>query len=121
VLALGASGVGLLFVLAAPDVALLYPLIFIAGLGLVPALGAMYNLAGKLAPADGAVEAFGWLSGGTQTGIAGGSALGGLVLQHFGTRTTFAAAVAIVFASAVVVLMAKGQLAQARLGAAATS
>ena len=75
--ALGASGVGLLFVLAAPDVALLYPLIFIAGLGLVPALGAMYNLAGKLAPAHGAVEAFGWLSGGTQTGIAGGSALGG--------------------------------------------
>ncbi len=113
--ALGASGVGLLFVLAAPDVALLYPLIFVAGLGLVPALGAMYNLAGKLAPAHGAVEAFGWLSGGTQTGIAGGSALGGLVLQHFGTRTTFAAAAASVFASAAVILLVKGQLVQARM------
>jgi MFS family permease len=119
--ALGASGVGLLFVLAAPDVALLYPLLFIAGIGLVPSLGAMYNLAGKLAPAAGAVEAFGWLSGGTQTGIAGGSALGGVVLQHFGTRTTFAAAAAVVFASAVVILVAKGQLTQARLRAAATS
>jgi hypothetical protein len=43
------------------------------------------------------------------------------VLQHFGTRTTFAAAAAIVFASAVVILAAKDQLAQARLGAAATS
>ena len=81
----------------------------------------MYNLAGKLAPAAGAVEAFGWLSGGTQTGIAGGSAFGGVVLQHFGTRTTFAAAAAFVFASAVVVLAAKGQLAQARLRATATS
>jgi MFS family permease len=117
--ALGASGAGLLLVIAAPDVALLYPLIFLAGLGLVPALGAMYNLAGKLAPAAGAVEAFGWLSGGTQTGIAGGSALGGVVLQHFGTRTTFAVAAVIVFASAAVILVAKGQLAQARLRAAA--
>jgi MFS family permease len=117
--ALGASGVGLLLVIAAPDIALLYPLIFLAGLGLVPALGAMYNLAGKLAPAAGAVEAFGWLSGGTQTGIAGGSALGGVVLQHFGTRTTFAVAAVIVFASAAVILVAKGQLAQARLRAAA--
>jgi MFS family permease len=117
--ALSASGTGLLFVLVAPDVALLYPLIFIAGLGLVPALGALYNLAGKLAPAHGAVEAFGWLSGGTQAGIAGGSALGGVVLQHFGTRTTFAAAAAIVFASAAVILLAKGQLTRARLKAAA--
>ncbi len=119
--ALGASGAGLLLVIAAPDIALLYPLIFLAGLGLVPALGAMYNLAGKLAPAAGAVEAFGWLSGGTQTGIAGGSALGGVVLQHFGTRTTFAVAAVIVFASAAVILMAKGQLAQARLRAAAAA
>jgi MFS family permease len=119
--ALGASGAGLLLVIAAPDVALLYPLIFLAGLGLVPALGAMYNLAGKLAPAAGAVEAFGWLSGGTQTGIAGGSALGGVVLQHFGTRTTFAVASVIVFASAAVIVLAKGQLAQARLRAAAAA
>jgi predicted MFS family arabinose efflux permease len=76
-------------------------------------------LAGTLAPAAGAVEAFGWLSGGTQTGIAGGSALGGVVLQHFGTRTTFAAAAVIVFTSAAVIMVAKGQLAQARLRAAA--
>jgi MFS family permease len=116
--ALGASGAGVLLVIAAPDVALLYPLIFLAGLGLVPSLGAMYNLAGKLAPAAGAVEAFGRLSGGTQTGIAGGSALGGVVLQHFGTRTTFAVAAVIVFASVAVILVAKGQLAQARLRAA---
>ena len=114
-----ASGAGLLLVIAAPDIALLYPLIFLAGLGLVPSLGALYNLAGKLAPAAGAVEAFGWLSGGTQTGIAGGSALGGVVLQHFGTRTTFAVAAVVVFASAAVILVAKGQLAQARLRAAA--
>jgi predicted MFS family arabinose efflux permease len=119
--ALGASGAGLLLVIAAPDIAILYPLIFVAGLGLVPALGAMYNLAGKLAPAAGAVEAFGWLSGGTQTGIAGGSALGGVVLQHFGTRTTFAAAAATVFASAAVILLTKGQLAHARLRAGAAS
>jgi len=119
--ALGASGVGLLVVIAASDIAVLYPLMFIAGIGLVPALGAMYNLAGKLAPAAGAVEAFGWLSGGTQTGIAGGSAIGGVVLQHFGTRTTFAAAAVIVFASAGVILATKAQLAQARLRAAATA
>ena len=37
--ALGASGVGLLLVIAAPDIGLLYPLIFLAGLGLVPPLG----------------------------------------------------------------------------------
>jgi MFS family permease len=119
VVALAASGTGLLVVMAAPDVALLYPLMFIAGIALVPALGSMYNLAGKLAPPAGAVEAFGWLSGGTQTGIAGGSAVGGLVLQHFGPTTTFVVATAVVFASAGVVLMARGQLEQARLRAAA--
>jgi MFS family permease len=119
--ALGASGVGLLLVIAAPDIALLYPLLFVAGLGLVPSLAAIYNLAGKLAPAAGAVEAFGWLSGGTQTGIAAGSAVGGVVLQHFGTRTTFAAAAVIVFASVAVIVLVKGRLAQARLRAVAAS
>jgi MFS family permease len=115
--ALGASGLGVLIVVAAPDIAFLYPVMFVAGLGLVPALGALYNLVGKLAPAAGAVEAFGWLAGGTQTGIAGGSALGGVVLQHFGTRVTFSTAAVVVFAAAAVVLVSRGQLAQAILRA----
>jgi MFS family permease len=113
-LVLATSGAGALVVLAAPNVALLYPLIFVAGLGLVPALGSMYNLAGKLAPPTGGVEAFGWLAGGTQTGIAGGSALGGIILQHFGTTFTFAAASASIFASAALVFASRGGLARAR-------
>jgi predicted MFS family arabinose efflux permease len=106
-LALGllASGAGALVVLAAPNVAVLYPLIFVAGTSLVPTLGCMYNLAGKLAPATGGVEAFGWLASGTQTGIAGGSALGGVILQQWGTTLTFAAAL---------VLACRGVLARAR-------
>jgi hypothetical protein len=42
-----------------------------------------------------------------------------VVLQHFGTRTTFAAAAVIVFASAAVIVSVKGRLAQARLRAMA--
>ena len=105
---------GALVLLVAPNVVLLYPLIFVAGLSLVPALGSLYNLAGKMAPPTGGVEAFGWLASGTQTGIAGGSALGGVVLQHFGATSTFVVAAASIFASAAVVLVSRDSLARAR-------
>ena len=110
---LGVAGAGLLVVLAAPDLALLYPLMFVAGLAIVPALGSMYNLAAKLAPPSGSVEAFGWIASGTQTGIAGGAALGGVVLQRFGTTVTFAFASACVLGAAVVVRASTTALARA--------
>ena len=113
-MALAASGAGLACVLAAPSVGLLYPLLFVAGFGLVPALGAIYNLASKLAPPSGAMEAFGWVASGTQTGISAGAALGGVVLQQFGTTVTAALAAACVLLAATVVVAYRARLAQAR-------
>ena len=107
------SGAGLLLPLASPGLPLLYPLMFGAGVGIVPALGCLYNLGGQIAPVAGEVEAFGWITSGTQVGIAGGAALGGIVLQLHGTTVTFALGGALVFAASCVALASKGTLTRA--------
>ena len=95
-----ATGASFLLLLASPGVLALYPLIFVTGFAIVPALGCLYSLGGKIAPPRGATEAFGWIASGTQTGIAGGAAVGGYLVQHYGTSKTFIIAAGVVFMAA---------------------
>jgi predicted MFS family arabinose efflux permease len=115
VVTLIATGSSFLLLLASPGVPALYPLMFISGLALVPALGCLYSLASKVAPAHHATEAFGWIASAMGTGLAAGAALGGYLVQRFGTSVTFAVAAGVVFAAAVAAIAWRGQLTAARL------
>jgi predicted MFS family arabinose efflux permease len=47
-------------------------------------------LVGDISPSNGSVEAFSWIGSGIQMGAAAGAALGGLLIDDFGTRWSFA-------------------------------
>jgi MFS family permease len=89
---LAATGAGFALLVAAPNPAVLYPLLLLAGVAIAPSLGCIYGLASRLAPASGAVEAFSWLSSGILAGAAAGAAIGGLIVQHLGSRIDYLAA-----------------------------
>ena len=99
---LAATAAGFALSAAAPVIAVLFPLIFIAGMAIAPSLGSLYRLAGQFAPPGGAVETFSWLSSGIMAGGAVGGALGGLVVQHLGSRgSDFVAGTAVLLSAAV--------------------
>jgi len=86
---MASSAGGFLLLAAAPGVDVLYGLMFLAGVAIAPGFSAIYGLVGKLAPSEGAVEAFSWIASGIQMGAAGGAAIGGLLVQGVGTRWAF--------------------------------
>jgi MFS family permease len=84
------SALGFLALVAAPGVAVLYGLLFLAGMSIAPSFSCIYGLVGGVSPADGSVEAFSWIASGIQMGAAGGAALGGLLVDDVGTHWSFA-------------------------------
>lgn len=84
------SAVGFLLLAAAPGVAVLYGLLFLAGMSIAPGFSCIYGLVGDISPSNGSVEAFSWIGSGIQMGAAAGAALGGLLIDDFGTRWSFA-------------------------------
>jgi MFS family permease len=86
---LAACGAGFGLLAAAPSVALLYLFLLVAGLVIAPSLGCIYGLAGRLAPPGAEVEAFSWLSSGILVGAAAGAAIGGLLVEHLGSRVDY--------------------------------
>ncbi len=84
----------------ASGVAVLFPLMFLAGVSIAPGFSCIYGLVGASAPAGGVVEAFSWVSSGIQMGAAGGAALGGVLVDTLGTRSTFLFAAGVGLATA---------------------
>jgi MFS family permease len=75
----------------------------VAGLGVAPMLSCQFSLVGALAPTGTTTEAFTWHRAATVGGIAGGSALGGALVDASGVSAAFAlgctgAALAVVLA-----------------------
>jgi MFS family permease len=62
----------------------------VAGLGVAPMLSSQFSLVGALAPAGTTTEAFTWHRAATVGGIAGGSALGGALVDTGGVSAAFA-------------------------------
>jgi MFS family permease len=62
----------------------------IAGLGVAPMLACQFSLVGALAPTGTTTEAFTWHRAATVGGIAGGSALGGVLVDAAGVSGSFA-------------------------------
>jgi MFS family permease len=110
VVALGAIAAGFALLMVAPGVAGLYPLVALAGLGGAPALGCLYHLVAAVAPAQRVVESFGWVAAGLQAGLAGGTALGGVVVDRLGVAPGYAvAAGATALAAAATVLVGEAR------------
>ncbi|HEX5853954.1 MAG TPA: MFS transporter [Solirubrobacteraceae bacterium] len=73
----------------------------LAGLGVAPMLSAQFSLVGALAASDTTTEAFAWHRAATIAGMAGGSALGGSLVDAHGAGGAFTlgcASVALAFA-----------------------
>lgn len=62
----------------------------VAGLGVAPMLSCQFSLVGALAPPGTTTEAFTWHRAATVGGIAGGSALGGALIDSLGSSGAFA-------------------------------
>ncbi len=103
--ALCAVAAGYLLLVAAPGVALLYPLVLVAGVGMAPALGGLYHLVAGIASPERSVEAFSWVAAGLQAGFAGGAALGGVVVTVAGVDAGFAAAAGTTLLAALVLVV----------------
>ncbi|MHB1508241.1 MAG: MFS transporter [Acidimicrobiales bacterium] len=97
-----AAGAGFLSLAAAPDLDVLYVLLFVAGMSIAPGFSCIYGLVGEIAPSTSSVEAFSWIGSGIQTGAAAGAALGGVVVETLGTRSAFVLAACGAVATAVI-------------------
>lgn len=94
------------FLLAAgrPSLAVLLPLLFLAGLAISPSLIIQQNLVDALSPAGRTNEAQAWLSTAITTGAAGGTAVAGVLIDAVGVSASFTGAVAAVAGAALVAL-----------------
>ena len=70
------------------------PLMALSGLALAPVTAALYSLVDELAPAGTATEAFTWMITSIAAGVAGGQAIGGLLVNGGHPHRGFAATVA---------------------------
>ena len=66
---------------------------FVAGLAIAPTFSCVYSLIGHVVIPGSEHEAFGWMLSGLISGVAAGSALGGVVIGSLGVRGPFLLAV----------------------------
>jgi MFS family permease len=107
---MAAAGVGFLCLAAAPDVGVLYGLLFLAGVAIAPGFSCIYGLVGTLAPSTGSVEAFSWVGSGIQLGAAAGAAIGGVLVDTVGTHWSFVFGGGGAMATAAIAVWRRGHL-----------
>ena len=78
---------------------LLAAVAFVAGLCIAPALTIVTLLVSSYAPSRYATEAFTWSATCIVSGIGAGNALGGYLIEHFGSSVTFATSALTAFAA----------------------
>ncbi len=83
---------------------------FVSGLPIAPTIGALYSLIDRSARAGTVAEAFAWFGTAISVGIAGGFAIGGVLVDERGVRWSFALGAAIAFVAALVALGRRGSL-----------
>lgn len=91
--------------------------VFIIGLTIAPTMIIAMNIGSSLLPQSRLTEGLAWMSTGISTGVAAGGALAGIIIDHYGTHSTFmltlAAGVAIAIIGALGFSRLKRYLAQA--------
>jgi len=111
-LLLGLTAGDLLLVPAA-SLAVLAPLLLVAGAGIAPLLGTANGLVDRVAPEGALTEAFAWLSTAIGIGIAAGSSAAGVVIDAAGPSAGFAVAAAACLLAAGVTATRRASLAPA--------
>lgn len=89
---LAALGLGDLALVPVGSPGGLAPILLVAGAAIAPLLGTAYSLVDRVAPGDGQTEAFAWLTTAIAIGLAGGSALAGVLVEAAGPGGGFATA-----------------------------
>jgi MFS family permease len=87
-----------------------YGLAVLAGLALAPMISCQFSLVGALAPAGTVTEAFTWHRAATVAGMAGGSALGGSLVDARGASSAFALGCVSVAAAAALAFLARRRI-----------
>lgn len=82
----------------------------LAGACIAPLLACGYLLVDRLAPAGTVTEAFTWMLTGFLSGLSGGAAAGGVLIDLFGVRPAFAGAAGVVAAAALVARLRRSTL-----------
>ncbi len=106
------SAVLLAFGLALPLIGWSLPsmavLAFLAGLAIAPVVMSAYGLVDAVAARGTSTEAFSWITTAVFAGFSVGMALGGILIDAYGTKASFVLAVAAASAGAVLVALGPG-------------
>ena len=87
-----------------------FPLSMLAGLALAPMISCQFSLVGALAPVGTITEAFTWHRAATIAGMAGGSALGGSLIDAHGPNAAFALGCVSVAAAAALAVLGRRRI-----------
>jgi MFS family permease len=98
-----------------------FPLTLLAGVCMAPAFSCLYSLIGEYAPSDAIAAAFTWNTAALVGGVAGGSALAGVIVSHLGLATAFAIASGFAVLAGLLVLGCERTLVEAHDGALVAS
>jgi hypothetical protein len=96
--------------IAAHSLAAAFPLSFLAGLALAPMISCQFSLVGALAPEGTVTEAFTWHRAATVAGMAGGTAVGGSLIDARGVGAAFALGCAGVAGAALLALVGRRRI-----------
>jgi MFS family permease len=110
-LALAVLAMALVPPLVAPSLPVMCVLMFLAGMPIAPAFAASYGLVDELAPPGTTTEAFSWLTTAIVTGLALGTAVGGVAVEHLGLTEAIALAAPCAGLAALVTFARLGSLA----------
>ena len=96
--------------IAVHSLAAVFGLSVLAGLALAPMISCQFSLVGALAPEGTVTEAFTWHRAATVAGMAGGSALGGSLIDTRGPGGAFALGCASVAAAALLTVLGRRRI-----------
>jgi MFS family permease len=102
--------VGLALPLLATSIPTMCGLLLFAGLPIAPLVTAAYGLVGDVAPPGAHAEAFAWIGTAIMGGLAGGTAVGGWLVDAHGVRSAIAVGAATIAVGAVAVTLRRRSL-----------
>jgi MFS family permease len=111
---LGAMALAVAPLVAVHSLAPAFGLSMLAGLALAPMISCQFSLVGALAPEGTVTEAFTWHRAATVAGMAGGSALGGSLVDTHSASAAFALGCVSVAAAGVLAVLGRGRIEPAR-------
>jgi MFS family permease len=111
---MGAMALAVAPLIAVPSLTAAFALSVLAGLALAPMISCQFSLVGALTPAGTVTEAFTWHRAATVAGMAGGSAVGGSLIDARGPGAAFALGCVSVAAAATLAMLGRRRIEPAK-------